>query len=67
MGEDPSETMYPDGKILRQHLVNCMENKKFITMFPHVSDNEVVVSNGREATCQKVQLFCTCKMPEDKY
>ena len=33
-------------------------------MFPHLLDNEEVVSSGRVLACQKVPIFCSCKMPE---
>ena len=60
-GRDPCSVRF-DHQQIRQHLVTCLE-KCELTRFPVVSERKCVT---RVKKTQNVELFCVCRLPEDK-
>ncbi len=61
-GIDPC-TVYYDTNKMREHLFQCMENKK-LTMFPHLQDEENIQLSGRVVHVLDKEIFCSCKTVE---
>ena len=59
---DPSFLQYGTSQEMRKHLCECVQNRRF-TVFPHEAfsdpDGDPLLST------HYIELFCTCKMPDD--
>ena len=64
MRKDPHTERYAQTE-MRQHLAQCFEEKK-ITSFPK-SDARRWLGRHRITNRKKVDVFCTCRLPWDKY
>ena len=62
--KDPHTERYAQAE-MRQHLARCFEEKK-ITSFPN-SDGRRRLGRHRIINRKKVDVFCICRLPWDKY